>query len=596
MDLPLPDRLVLGVERSLGGKRWLDGAGDARAGLALAQSHGLPEIVGRLLAARGVPSDGVAAYLEPRLAALLPDPSHLLDMDRAVARLLAAVEGGEKIAVFGDYDVDGATSSALLARFFRALGVALRVYIPDRRTEGYGPNAPALAKLKDEGCRVVVTVDCGITAYEPLKFAKEQGLDVIVIDHHVAEAGLPAAVAVVNPNRIDETSPHRQLAAVGVAYLLVVALNRALRADGFYQRAGRPEPNLLSWLDIVALGTVADVVPLTGVNRALVAQGLKVLAKRDNAGLRALADVARLDEAPAAYHLGFVLGPRVNAGGRVGEAELGARLLASDDDAEARAIALRLDAYNRERQKVEETILNDALARAERELSGPVAFVSGEGWHAGVIGIVASRLKDRFNRVSCVAAIQNGVATGSARSMPGFDLGAAVIAARQSGLLTAGGGHAMAAGFSCAADKLPHFRAFLEERVARHVVDTGAVPTLTIDGQLEAGGASLDLVREIARLGPFGSGNSEPRFVISGVRVARADPVGTGHVRCTLAGATGGRLAGIAFRCLDGPLGHALMDRAGPPLHVAGRLGENVWQGRSSVQIVIDDAASAHSA
>ncbi len=593
-----PERIVLGIEQSLTGRRWIDGAGDARTGLALAQAHGLPEIVGRLLAARGLGLDDVGGYLEPRLAALLPDPSHLLDMDRAVTALVAAIEGKQRIAVFGDYDVDGATSSALLDRFFRAIGVQLRVYIPDRMKEGYGPNSAAFAKLKDEGCKVVITVDCGITAYEPLKFARANGLDVIVVDHHVAEAGLPEAVAVVNPNRIDETSPHRQLAAVGVAFLVIVALNRALRTAGYYKRMGRAEPNLLNWLDLVALGTVADVVPLTGVNRALVTQGIKVLAKRENAGLRALADVAKIDEAPEAYHLGFIMGPRVNAGGRVGEAELGARLLATDDDAEAHEIAQRLDAYNRDRQKIEEGILNDAMARAEAEAmagGGSLAFVAGEGWHQGVIGIVASRLKDRFNRVACVAAVNKGIATGSGRSMPGFDLGAAVIAARHAGILLTGGGHAMAAGFSCAADKLNEFRAFLDERVSRHVAAAGGLrPTLHIDGMLEASGATLDLVHEIDRLGPFGSGNSEPRFVLSGVRVVKADPVGTNHVRCVLTGAMGGRLNGIAFRCLDTALGHALMDRAGTPLHIAGRLNENTWQGRSSVQLMIDDAAPAH--
>ncbi len=595
MDAPLTtERLVFGIERSVLGKRWIDGAGDVRLGMALAQQHGLPEIVGRLLAGRGVSADAVAGYLDPRLAALLPDPSHLLDMDKAVARLVGAIEAREKIAVFGDYDVDGATSSALLARFFAAIGIPLRIYIPDRMREGYGPNAPALIKLKSEGIEVVITVDCGITAYEPLKAAKAGGLDVIVVDHHVAEAGLPEACAVVNPNRIDESSPHRQLAAVGVTFLLIVALNRALRVKGWYGRVGVAEPNLLAWLDIVALGTVADVVPLTGLNRALVTQGLKVLAKRDNVGLRALADVARLDEMPGAYHLGFVLGPRVNAGGRVGESELGARLLACDDETEARTIAAKLDAYNKERQKIEEGILNDAMARAEKADGGAVAFVSGEGWHAGVIGIVASRLKDRFNRIALVAAIKDGVATGSGRSVPGFDLGAAVIAARQSGLLKHGGGHAMAAGFTCEVDKLPAFRAFIEERVSRQIaVSGGLVPVLTIDGTLDCGGATLELIRDIAKLGPFGSGNAEPRFAFQGVRVQRADPMGTAHVRCTLAGAVGGRLSAVAFRCQDGPLGQALLGRASPALHIVGRLNENNWQGRTSVQLLIDDAAPA---
>jgi single-stranded-DNA-specific exonuclease len=584
---------VFGVERSLSGRRWLQRPGDARLGLALSQQYGLPEIAGRLLAQRGVDPDAVESYLDPKLSQLLPDPSHLKDMDTATERLADAVEAGEGIAVFGDYDVDGATSSALLVRYFRAIGVAIEVYIPDRLAEGYGPNIAALEKLKAGGASLVITVDCGTTAYEPLEQAAAIGLDIIVADHHVAEAGLPKVCALVNPNRLDDDSPHGQLAAIGVTFLLAVALNRRLRERRFFDGGEPPEPDLRRWLDLVALGTVADVVPLTGINRALVVQGLKVLAQRRNPGLAALSDSAGIDEVPGAYHLGFILGPRVNAVGRVGEAGLGARLLATESADEARHIAGRLEAYNQERRAIEEAILSEAIAGIEQDGAGAMILASGAGWHAGVIGIIASRLKDRYNRPAAVISIDGDTCTGSGRSIPGLDLGAAIIAARQKGLLIDGGGHAMAAGFTCAADKLAEFSAFLEERVARHVAATGLQPTLNVDGILRAGGASLELIRSVQKLGPFGSGNAEPRFAFSGMRVAKSDVVGKDHVRCYLNDAAGGRLTAIAFRSAETEIGQALLDRGGLPLHLVGRLRENIWQGRSSVQLLIDDAAHA---
>src|SRR6478735_3972462 len=461
----------LGVERSLTGRRWATRLGDERLALAIAQRHGLPDAISRLLAARDVDLDSVADFLEPTLRKFLPDPSHLKDMDEAVARLVRAVQTGERIVVFGDYDVDGATSSALLARFFRAVGGNVAVYIPDRRKEGYGPNTPALLSIKEQGAAVVITVDCGITAFEPLAEAKRAGLDLIVIDHHMAEIALPEAVAVVDPNRIDDASPHKHLAAVGVAFLLVVGVNRALREAGWYGTS-RPEPDLRQWLDLVALGTVCDVVPLTGVNRALVRHGLKVMAERRNAGLAALADVARLKEPPGAYHLGFLLGPRVNAGGRVGQADLGARLLASDDVHEVGALALRLDEFNSERRAIERAVLDQAIARIEG-LYGPdrkglpaALVVESEGWHVGVIGIVASRLVERYGRPAFVIGMDGELGKGSGRSVRGVDLGAAVIAARQSGLLVNGGGHAMAAGLTVAKGTLPDLAKFLDDRIA----------------------------------------------------------------------------------------------------------------------------------
>jgi single-stranded-DNA-specific exonuclease len=588
----------LGVERSLTGKRWAARLGDERQALAIAQRHGLPDAICRLLAAREVALDAVGDFLEPTLRRFLPDPSHLKDMDAAVDRLVNAVRTGERIVVFGDYDVDGATSSALLLRFFRAVGGNIGVYIPDRLKEGYGPNAPALLNIREEGASVVVTVDCGITAFEPLAEAKRAGLDLIVIDHHMAEIALPEAVAVVDPNRLDDESPHKHLAAVGVAFLLAVGVNRALREEGWYGTS-RPEPDLRQWLDLVALGTVCDVVPLLGVNRALVKSGLQIMAQRRNAGLTALADVARLKEAPEAYHLGFLLGPRVNAGGRVGQADLGARLLSSDDPHEVGALAVRLDEFNAERRAIERDVLDQAITRIEG-LYGPDAkslpsalLVESEGWHVGVIGIVASRLVERYGRPAFVIGMDGALGKGSGRSVRGVDLGAAVIAARQAGLLVNGGGHAMAAGLTVVRESLPELTRFLDERIAPQLGAAPPVRELGIDAALAPAAATAELVSMIERAGPFGAGNAQPRFAFTGVRVSYAQSVGEGHVRCTLVGPERGRVEAIAFRANQSALGAALMDSARPVLHVAGSLKIDRFGGRETVRLQIDDAATS---
>ena len=583
----LPD-----VERSFTSKRWTMNAPDSRQGLTLAQRLGVPEIVGRVLAQRGIAPETAESFLDPRVRDLLPDPSHLIDMDAAIDRLTRAIRNGEGIAIFGDYDVDGATSSALLARFLAAVGAPAQIYIPDRRREGYGPNAGALLSLKEGGADVVITVDCGVAAFEALDAAADAGLDVIVVDHHEAEARLPRAVAVIDPNRLDETSPHRDIAAVGVAFLLAVGLNRALRDAGWYAR--RPEPDLMKSLDLVALGTVCDVMPLVGLNRALVAQGLRVMAGRENRGLSALADVAGLSERPGAYHLGFVLGPRVNAGGRVGRSDLGVRLLTTEDGAEAERLAHTLDEHNRARQAIEAEVLEAALQALEASAEiGPVVFAAGEGWHPGVVGIVASRLKERFNRPAFVVSIEGAVATGSARSVEGVDVGAAIIAARQSGLVGEGGGHAMAAGFKIAREKLAELHRFLAERIDGVIAADARVPRLRLDAALSVTAATLELIDALEHLAPFGVGNPEPRFVIAGARVSGARVVGDDHVRCTLAGAGGGRLQAIAFRSLTNGLGQGLVNAEGAPVHVAGRLRQDNWRGRTRVQFLIDDAASA---
>jgi single-stranded-DNA-specific exonuclease len=581
----------LDVEQSLTGRRWIGRDIDARHAMALVQRGQLPEALGNILAARDLGLDELADFLEPTLKRSLPDPSQLLDMDRAASRLAAAVQGGEKIAVFGDYDVDGATSGALLQRFFRAVGTEIETYIPDRMREGYGPNTAALRTLRERGVKIVITVDCGIGAFEALAEAQAIGLDVIVVDHHAAEPRLPAAFAVINPNRIDQQAGLGHLAAVGVAFLLTIATNRALRQVGWY--AARAEPDLKQWLDLVALGTVCDMVPLKGLNRALVVQGLKVMRGRANAGLVALAEVARVAEMPASFHLGFLFGPRVNAGGRVGQADLGTRLLATDDPQLAGALALRLQEFNDERRAIEAQVLAQAIEHVEKMPTQPALIcVAAENWHAGVIGIVASRLVERYHRPCIVIALKEGIGKGSGRSVRGFDLGAAVIAARQSGLLINGGGHPMAAGLTVADTQLAQLETFLVQRAAAALGSQPPRASLVLDAALMPAAANAQLAEALARLEPFGIGNAEPKFALPGVRVDYAALAGGEHVRCVLSGG-GAKLNAIAFRAAGNKLGAALLAGGGAPLHVAGTIRLNRWNGLETVQLRIEDAAMA---
>ena len=585
----------LGVSRSVLGRRWDLRAGNDALVTTLVREAGVSDAVARVLAARGVDASAASDFLHPTLKVLMPDPSGFADMDQAAARIVAAIKAGETIAVFGDYDVDGATSSALLMRFFRSIGVAITVYIPDRRIEGYGPNAPALLKLRDQGVKVVVTVDCGITAFEPLTAAREAGLDVIVVDHHKAEVALPAAAAVVNPNRLDDISGQGHLAAVGVAFLVAVAVNRALRNAGWYAEKGVSEPDLRQLLDLVALGTVCDVVPLKGLNRAFVVQGLQIMARGGNAGLVALGRVARIDSKPSAYHLGYLLGPRVNAGGRVGQADLGTRLLSTEDPDEAAVLALRLDEFNAARKDIEAAVLREAIEYVETKVDpdDPVIFAIGKDWHPGVIGIVAGRLRERYDRPACVVALDGGMAKGSGRSMAGIDLGRAVLGAREAGHLFNGGGHAMAAGFTVTEDKIQGFIAYVQDEVRRQLQGERLLPSLSLDGALAVSAVTSELIEELACVAPFGSGNEEPRFAVVDAQIAKADIVGSGHVRCFLSGRSGGRLKAIAFNCADSDLGHLLLTAAGRRLHLAGTIRADTWQGRTEAQLVIDDAAPA---
>ena len=565
---------------------------DDEAARALGLAHDISPMVARLLAARGVTSAQAVDLLHPTLKRLLPEPLSLKDMDKAVARAHAAIDNGEKIAVFGDYDVDGSTSAALVSDFFTALGRRPRVYIPDRMTEGYGPSPRAMLLLREEGASLVITVDCGAAAGDALAAARDAGLDVVVLDHHAIETH-PPAFAQVNPNQPGDTSDLGHLCAAGVTFLFLVALNRDLRESGWYSTNGIREPDLREAIDLVGLATVCDVVPIKGVNRAFVRTALGQLSSAKRPGLVALAAIAKISAPFTPYHFGFALGPRINAGGRVGRCSLGVELLTAANETEAMPLAAMLDRHNRERQALEAVILEDAMSDASTQHNAPFLFASGQGWHSGVVGIIAGRLKDRFGKPAFVVGVENGMGRGSARSIPGIDIGALVRAAHEHGLLAAGGGHAMAAGFSLDAQKLEPFEAFLAAQFANVGGVLSAANEMMLDCAISASGATLGLAEELARLGPFGVGNPEPLAVVSDVRVAFADIVGKGHVRLRLRSADGGQLGGIAFRAADTALGEGLLHSRGAPLHLAGYVRADEWNGQRRVQIQVEDAALA---
>jgi single-stranded-DNA-specific exonuclease len=591
-------RLFLGVERSVCGRAWrdrLDERGQARA-LAITQRHDLPELLARILAGRNVDVDEVATFLDPTVRALMPDPDTLAGMPAAAARLADAVARGETVAILGDYDVDGATSAALLGRYLRQCGLAPLIYIPDRLFEGYGPNLEAVRALAAKGATLLVTVDCGTMSHEPLAEARKLALEVIVIDHHQADELLPPALAVVNPNRLDDLSKLGHLAAVGLVFMSIVALNRELRRRGFW--AQRSEPDLLGHLDFVALGTVADVVPLKGLNRAFVSKGLIALRRRDNPGLTALMDVARLGGPPEPWHLGFLLGPRINAGGRIGRATLGVDLLMQDDPTECGRLAAELDRLNRERQEIEVATVAQAEAEAMAALgveeNGAVVVTAAEGWHPGVVGLVAARLKERFGRPAFAIALEpGGIGTGSGRSVTGVDLGRAVRHAVSEGILIKGGGHAMAAGVTLKKDALAAFRAYLEDALATAVAAARREDALLIDGAITAAAATIETVETIARAGPFGAGNAEPVIAFPAHTLVYADEVGQAHMRVRLRAGDGSIVNAIAFRAAGQKLGHALAQSRGQSVHAAGTLCIDRWNGQERVQLRLVDIAPA---
>ncbi|MBN8291347.1 single-stranded-DNA-specific exonuclease RecJ [Rhodobacter sp. NTK016B] len=576
----------LGVETSLTGRRWVGpGTERERQAEALAQATRLPLALCSVLAHRQVPPEEAADFLAPSLRALLPDPRRLRDMETAATRLLSALNSREKIAVFGDYDVDGGASSALLLCWLRAMGHDATLYIPDRIDEGYGPNEPAMEALaQDHG--LIICVDCGTLSHGPVAAAK--GADVVIIDHHLGGETLPDALAVVNPNRQDESGDLGHLCAAGVVFLLLVEANRRLRDEGV------KGPDLMGYLDLVALATVADVAPLIGVNRAFVRQGLKVMAQRGRPGLVALSDVGRIDQAPTPYHLGFVLGPRVNAGGRIGAADLGARLLSTDNTFEAQKIAAQLDLLNDDRRAIEQAVREEALAQAEfRGLDGPLVWAAAEGWHPGVIGIVAARLKEATNRPAVVIALDGDEGKGSGRSVAGVDLGASIQRLAMEGLLLKGGGHRMAAGLTVARDQLDAAMDRLGELLAKQGAGQGGAGDLRLDGLLMPGGATVEMVETLEQAGPFGQGAPAPRFAFPSVSILDARQIGTGHLKLRFGDPAGASLEAIAFGAFDGPLGTALARRAPGLWHLAGKVEINSWGGRNRVQLRLDDAAPA---
>lgn len=578
-------------KKSLGGNIWKLSLSDERKAELIAQRFSLPFIVSRIISARNIQVDDVQNFIEPKLQNLMPNPSCLKGVDKASSRIADAIINKQKVAIIGDYDVDGATSSSVLRLFLESVGVKPIVHIPER-DEGYGPSTKSFDNFAALGVDLVITVDCGTTAFEVFDYAKSKNIEVIVLDHHEAEVKLPDVYALVNPKRLDEENDYpylKHMAAVGVVFFTIVAINRELRQRGFFNT--QSEPNLMQWLDLVALGTVCDVVPLLGLNRAFVRQGLKIMSLRGNVGLKALIDKSGISEAPSTFHLGYVLGPRINACGRVGESAMGNKLLCIQDDFQAQILADKLNEFNEQRKEIESYVLLNAIEMLEGNPQDyPIAFVAGNDWHQGVIGIVAGKLKERYNVPAFVMSIEDDEVKGSARSIPGVDLGALIISAKESGVITKGGGHTMAAGFSLTEDKIPEFRKFVGEYVLSKIGSEEIMPVIEVDGCLDLLGATTELAEKFELLEPFGANNSEPKLVLEHVRIVKPSIVGSGHIRCILSSNNGGSLKAMAFRVADTELGQALLNSNGASFNIVGVLRKDNWQGRNSVQFIIDDA------
>ena len=574
---------------------WQLASVDERAVEMMVQRYALPYIIAKIMVLRGIGENEVENFLNPKINALMPEPFVLKDMQKAAERIADAIAEKQRIAVIGDYDVDGATSTSVLKLFLKSVGIEPDIHIPDRE-EGYGPSKKAVDDFVAKGAQLLLTLDCGTTAFEPLEYAASLGMDVIVVDHHEAEAKLPKIYAVVNPKRMDEENDYpylKYMAAVGVVFMTVVAVNRCLRQRGFYSDV-LPEPDLKKWLDLVALGTVCDVVPLKGINRAYVAQGLKVMASRSNKGLKVLMDKANLSDVPNAFHLGYVLGPRINACGRVGDANLGRELLCCDNDYQAELLADKLNEFNVERKDIENYVLLEAMKQVEGVTQQyPIAFVYGHDWHQGVIGIVAGKLKERYNVPAFVMSVEADEVKGSARSIPQVDLGALIIAAKEKGVITKGGGHIMAAGFSLEENKIEEFRKFVGEYVISKIGNEAITSVVEVDGVLDGGGANVELADYMEKLEPFGAGNAEPRLLLKAVRIVRPSLIGVGHVRCVLTSDNGSSIKAIAFRVGDNDIGNAMLNPRGEKFDVLGVLRHDKWNGRNEVQFIIEDLRRA---
>ena len=555
----------------------------------LKDNFNLDEITSKLLSIRKIKKSDISSFLNPSIKNFLPNPNILLDMKKTTLRSLSAINNDEMIGIFGDYDVDGASSTALLGKYFSELKLSYQIYIPDRKKEGYGPSIKSFKELIKNGVKIIFTVDCGTLSFEAIKFAKDNGIDVIVLDHHQSEINLPSAFSVVNPNRLDDKSNLQYLCAAGVTFMFLISLNRELRINEWFKKNNIKEPDLIHYLDLVSLGTVCDVVPLIGLNRAIVKQGLKILQYKKNLGLKTLLDICKIEAIPSIYHLGYMLGPRINAGGRVGKCSHGANLLLNTDPKKVFKIASELDQYNKERQILEKDLLQKILNEIENYSKDPVLVLSGKNWHEGVIGIVAARLKDKFNKPVIIISIEGQIGKASARSIVGFDIGSIIIAATQDKILLKGGGHKMAGGFSIKIENIEKFKDFVFRKFKNVNEDLTSVKPLLLDSVISPTALNLEFYNKVNLLAPFGSGNPEPRFIIENLKTVNGKIVGENHIKSVLIGGDGSTIKTIAFNARDKALGAYLLKKNSKPFNIAGKLSLNEWKGQSNVEFIIDD-------
>ena len=574
---------------SVTGKNWILKRFDKERIIYLKDNFFLDEITAKLLVLRNIKKEDVNNFLNPSIKNFLPNPNNLLDMEKSSLRMLKAIKNKEKIGVFGDYDVDGATSTALLGRYFNELKLIYEIYIPDRKSEGYGPSIKGFKELIEKDVKVIFTVDCGTLSFDAIDYAKNKNIDVIVLDHHQSEVSLPKAYSVVNPNRLDDKSNLQYLCAVGVSFMFLVSINKQLRIIDWFKKNSIDEPNLINYLDLVSLGTVCDVVPLVGLNRAIVKQGLKILKLKKNLGLKTLLDICKIDANPSTYHLGYILGPRINAGGRVGKCSHGANLLLNSNPKEVFKLATELDQYNKERQMLEKDLVKKILIESETKLKDPVLILQGSNWHEGVIGIVAARLKDKFNKPTIIISINGEIGKASARSIVGFDIGSAIIAATQEKILLKGGGHKMAGGFSINISNIEKFKQFIFRKFKNINEDLTQQRPLLLDGKIAPSAINLEFYDKVNILSPFGSGNPEPRFIVEDLKPVNSKIVGDKHIKSVLIGAEGTSIKTIAFNAANTELGAYLLKKKNNKFNIAGKLSLNEWRGQKNVEFIIDD-------
>ena len=574
---------------SVTGKNWILRKFDQEKIFFLKDNYFLDEITAKLLVLRNIKKKDIDNFLNPSIKNFLPNPNDLLDMEKSSLRTLQSIENKEKIGIFGDYDVDGATSTALIGKFLSELQLPYEIYIPDRKTEGYGPSKKGFEELIKKGVKIIFTVDCGTLSFEAIDYAKNKNIDVIVLDHHQSEINLPRAYSIVNPNRLDEKSDLKYLCAAGVTFMFLVSINRQLRLVNWFKKNSINEPNLIGYLDLVTLGTVCDVVPLIGLNRAIVKQGLKIFKSKKNLGLKTLIDICQIDSNLSIYHLGYVLGPRINAGGRVGKCSHGANLLLSSNPKEVFKLATELNEYNKERQMLEKNLINKILIDSKPELKDPILILKGEKWHEGIIGIVAARLKDKFNKPAIVISINDGIGKGSARSVVGFDIGSAILAATQEKILIKGGGHKMAGGFSISISNIEKFKKFLFNKFRGVNEDLSQQKTLFLDSKIAPSAINLDFYNKVNVLSPFGSGNPEPKFIIENLKPVNSKIVGDKHIKSVLIGPEGSSIKTITFNATDSELGPYLLKKNKNTFNIAGKLSLNEWKGQKNVEFIIDD-------